>query len=354
MRHTEFLIVGQGVSGTFLSRQLRKLGKKVLVIDDAFPSSSSRIAAGVINPVTGRRIVRTWMIETLLRFAVDAYTEFGNELGRPLILEKKIIDFFPSPQMLNAFTERLTEESLYLTMPVDRSNFREYFHYEFGFGQIEPGYVVQLQALLPAWREVLLKDDVLISDRFEYERLVVEHDHVTYDNIRAEKIIFCDGIHSADTPWFERLPFALNKGQALIIRAPGLPAENIFKKGLTLVPMGDDLFWAGASYEWEFTDRYPSSEFLVHTKNQLTHWLKVPFTVEAHHAALRPASLERRPFVGIHPHYPAIGILNGMGTKGCSLAPYFAHQFAEHLTKNTPILPEAAVSRFTRILQPSN
>jgi hypothetical protein len=53
----------------------------------------------------------------------------------------------------------------------------------------------------------------------------------------------------------------------------------------------------------------------------------------------------------MHPHHPQIGILNGMGTKGCSLAPYFASQFVSHLTKKSSILPEANVDRFSRLLK---
>jgi hypothetical protein len=57
--------------------------------------------------------------------------------------------------------------------------------------------------------------------------------------------------------------------------------------------------------------------------------------------------------VGMHPHFHAVGILNGMGTKGCSLSPYFANQLVNHLTKNTPILPEVDISKFSGVLKSS-
>ena len=80
------------------------------------------------------------------------------------------------------------------------------------------------------------------------------------------------------------------------------------------------------------------------------HWLKVPFKIIDHLCGIRPATLERRPFVGFHPLHPSIGILNGMGTKGCSLAPFFAKQLANHLVHNEPINSEADVYRFSKIL----
>jgi len=67
-------------------------------------------------------------------------------------------------------------------------------------------------------------------------------------------------------------------------------------------------------------------------------------------AAERPANMERRPFVGLHPLHPSVGVFNGMGTKGCSLAPYFAHEFAQYLAEGKAMTPAADVTRFTRIL----
>lgn len=353
MTQTEFIIVGQGISGTFLSWYLQKAGRSFIVIDDNHPQAASRIAAGVINPVTGRRIVKTWMIETLLEYAQRAYAEIDETLGITAIEKKDIIDFFPSAQMLEAFRERHAADELYLSMPVDHSNFHSFFNYDFGYGKIDPCFVVQLQKLLPAWRRYLLNKNILIQEGFDEGNLSISNKNVIYKNITADKIIFCNGTSAAASGWFKNLPFALNKGEALLVRIPQLPIDNIYKKGLTLVPMEDDLFWVGSSYEWEFENDEPSKEFYERTKKQLANWLKLPFTVEAHVAAIRPATIERRPFIGMHPHHPSIGIFNGMGTKGCSLAPYFAEQFVAHLTKNTALLPEVNVNRFTRILQSS-
>jgi glycine/D-amino acid oxidase-like deaminating enzyme len=253
--------------------------------------------------------------------------------------------------MLNAFRERIMEDDMYLSLPVDHSDYHSFFNYDFGYGEINPSYVVQLQILLPQWKKLLAAQKLLVEDRFEDNGLTAHKDHIIYKDIKADKVIFCDGIHSAQSRWFKNLPFALNKGEALLIKAKDLPPDRVYKKGITLVPLSHDYFWAGASYEWDYADEKPSISFLERTMKQLELWLKVPFVLEAHLASVRPATIERRPFIGMHPHHPSIGIFNGMGTKGCSLAPYFAHQFVNHLTKNTPILPEVSISRFTRILQ---
>src|SRR3954462_11474048 len=115
--NVDYLIIGQGLCGTFLSYYLTDAEKKVLVIDTSTLFSASKVASGIINPVTGRRIVRTWRIEELLPFAWNAYKELGNEFEKSLVKECNVLDFHPSLQMKEAFEKRLAEEKEYLHKP---------------------------------------------------------------------------------------------------------------------------------------------------------------------------------------------------------------------------------------------
>ncbi|WP_204350978.1 FAD-dependent oxidoreductase, partial [Serratia marcescens] len=74
-----------------------------------------------------------------------------------------------------------------------------------------------------------------------------------------------------------------------------------FKQGINIVPWQDGLFWIGSSYEWDFTTLAPTIDFKEKVENQLKQWLKLPFTIVDHIAGERPANMERRPFVGLHP-----------------------------------------------------
>ena len=347
----DVLIVGQGICGTLLSWFLHKEGKTVLVIDQAAGNTSSKVAASVINPVTGRRYVTSWMAEDLLRFADLTYTEIGNYLGVKLLHPKTIIDFFTTPQMRNTFVDRISENDTYLHPYPDQNRFNPVFHYEFGCGEIKPAYTLHLWTLLARWREELKEKAVLREEQFSAEDLKVEPDVVQYHDITAPKIVFCDGIAGAANPWFSLLPFSSNKGEALLVECEGLNREHIYKKGFLLVPLAEEhLFWLGSNYQWEFEDANPSEGFYKAASEHLEHWLKRPYKIVDHKAAVRPATLERRPFVGFHPQLPAVGLLNGMGTKGASLAPFFAHQLAQNLVHGFPITPEADVHRFSRIL----
>jgi glycine/D-amino acid oxidase-like deaminating enzyme len=349
--NTDLLIIGQGISGTFLSYYLDKEKREFLVIDDNDINSSSRLAAGIINPVTGRRLVTVWMVEHVLPFAWNAYEEIGKELDITAIYQRSIIDFFPNPFMREGFLEKIKSGDPYVHSYAEQNHFNTVFNYEFGIGEIRPVYTVNLEALLPAWRKRLINKERLLEERFDVNQVRIQAGKIYYKDIKANRLIFCDGAPGADNPFFRQLPFAPNKGEALVAEIPGLEDQWVYKKSMTIVPMlQKDRFWIGASYIWDFDDPGPTSEFRESTISVMKEWIKIPFTIFEHRAGLRPATLERRPFVGFHPLHPEIGILNGMGTKGYSLAPYFANQLTEHICAGKTIIPEADVKRFTRVL----
>lgn len=347
----DYLIIGQGICGSFLSYYLDKENSSYLIIDEADPNSPSRIAAGIINPVTGRRLVTVWMVDQIHPFAWKAYNEIGDELGITAISQKSVIDFFPNPFMREGFLEKINSGDQYVHAYPEQNQFNPYFNYDFGCGEIRPAYTAHLETLLPAWRKSLINKQRILEEKFELNLLEIEKDFIKYKDIRAKKILFCDGTASFTNPWFKQLPFAPNKGEAMVVEIPGLPDHHIFKKSMMLVPMAEkDLFWIGSSYVWDFEDANATEAFRKSTEQVLTNWLRLPFKIVEHRSGLRPATLERRPFVGFHPNQPNIGILNGMGTKGCSLAPYFARQLSDNLIYHLPIAPDADIARFKKIL----
>jgi len=348
--HVDFILIGQGICGTFLSWELQKAGYSYLVIDNNNPGAASKVAAGIINPVTGRRIVKTWMIDEVMPFACQQYTDLGKQLQVTAIEQKDIVDFFPTPQMKLAYEKRYAEDTQYLSIPTDAGAWSHYFNYDFGYGTITPCYLVNLPELLPAYRRLLLHDNRLLEEQFDHTQLQVLAGNVHYKGFTAHRIIFCDGIAGFNNPWFSNLPFAPNKGEVLLVEVKDMPTQNIFKKGINWVPWKDNIFWVGSTYEWEFASDQPTDSFREKTMAALQQWIKAPVRLLEHTAAVRPATIERRPFIGFHPTQPAIGIFNGMGTKGCSLAPFFAPRLVQHLQQQTPLQPEADIQRFKRVL----
>lgn len=349
----DFLIIGQGLCGSFLSRYLLEEGCSILVIDQASPYTASKVASGIINPVTGRRLVKTWEIDRFMPFAKEAYHTWGVELGKPLLKETSILDFPVTAQMHLAFRERALEEPL-LTQPDSIDQWNTFFDFAFPPGEIKPAYLIDIHTLLNTWREYLLQKGWLKEEKFDHQDLVIGDNNIEYRGITAQKILFCDGAAGSQFHLFSALPFVANKGEVIWARIPELPSTHIYKAGMSLVPWKEDIFWVGSTYEWDFEHDQPTSAFRERVNGFLQQWLKVPFEIIEHKASLRPANLERRPFVGLHPQYPSVGILNGMGTKGCSLAPWFARELTDQLLHGHSLHPQADISRFKKILSRFN
>jgi glycine/D-amino acid oxidase-like deaminating enzyme len=347
----EVLIVGQGLAGTWLSWWLYQNGIQFKIIDQLNRESASMRAAGLINPVTGRRMVTTWMIEELLPFANDSYQEIGGFLGRSFIEQISVVDLFPSVQMLQAFQKRFEEDPSFLYPGEDREKYSEWFRYDLGWGSVKPCMLVNTGDLLTDWRESLKKAGLLIEDDFVLSKLNLLQKGIKYSDTQYSYIIFCDGKSSSQNPYFDKLPFALNKGEGMLVEIKGLPGNTVFKKGMTLIPYRENIYWLGSSYEWDFDNDQPSKNFRKTAESWLNNYLKSGYYILEHFASIRPATLERRPFVGFHPLYPQVGILNGMGTKGCSLAPYFAKQLVNKLAGEGNIHPLADINRFEKVMR---
>ena len=349
----DYIIIGQGICGSFLSWELRNAGQTVLVIDAAQPFSSTKVASGVINPITGRQAVTTWMADELMPFTWDAYTQFGKQLGETLIEACSIYAFPPSQQMRESYDQKIKEADAYVKeLPAAvTQEYNDLFHYFHGAVEIEPVWLLHLHKLLKGWRLQLAAQDALLEELFDASLLEIATDQVRYKHIRAKKIFFCNGVNSFSHPLWERLPYSFNKGEALIADIPALSPQHIYKFGITtLVPWYDGLWWVGSSYENRFEDLLPSEQFRNKKIAELENLIKCDYSIVDHIASVRPATVERRPFAGLHPKYPSVGILNGMGTKGCSLAPYFARQLVRELLEGEPILPAASINRFATTL----
>jgi glycine/D-amino acid oxidase-like deaminating enzyme len=253
--------------------------------------------------------------------------------------------------MLQTYEKRANEANTFIQRFTAEEQLHQWFTFVFHTYTINPTYLVCLHPLLNGWRKKLIESKSLLEEKFDDTQLILHDNFVQYKNIDAGKIIFCNGINTFQSPFWKNLPYIFNKGQALIADIPNLPANNIYKYGpVTLTPWYNNLWWIGSSYENDFTTTAPTEDFYNNTIASLKSILKIPFTIKDHLSALRPAVIERRPFVGLHPNQTSIGIFNGMGTKGCSLAPYFAHQLSQHLIKNISIDPLADVKRFYRLL----
>lgn len=343
----DYIIAGQGIAGTLLSYTLLQAGQRVLVIDEYKPNSASRIAAGVINPVSGRRFEMGWMYEEVYPFAKNTYQQLEALLGVPVFRERDIWMVLPSEQLQAAFKAKTTTGAAQqYTQPADASLWDAWLHQPYG-AAIVKGATVLLQNLLPAWRAYLQQRQLLWEERLEPARLQFSSAGLQYGDAKARALFFCEGAQTVNNPWFgSHIPYLLNKGEVLKVRIPGLETENIIKRSITLVPQEKEIYWVGSTFAWDYPDELPTPEKRAFLEEGLHQLLKVPYSVLEQQAGVRPSGKDRRPIMGMHPAHPALGMFNGLGTKGCSLAPYMADMLARHLLQGDPLLPETDIKRY--------
>lgn len=343
-----FLIIGQGLAGTLLTHFLLENNQTVHVIDAPEQTAASQVAAGIINPITGRRYVKSWKIDELIPQAETTYSALERQLGISIFHRQNIIrSIFNHREEQDWYARTLepTYQKYIVTQP-NPADFAGHTDTVYRYGELTHAGRVDIRLLVTTYRMWLSERAQFTPTVFEYDKLVVETDHVQYGDIRAQRLVFCEGHRAIHNPLFNYLPFGGAKGEVLIVRIPDANFGKIFKHRVFIVPMGDDLYWIGATYDWSFENDAPTDAGKTFLADRLNDILKVPFEIVDHRAAIRPTVKDRRPFLGKHPDFSRLAIFNGLGTKGASLGPYFAQQMTNHLLQQTALEPDVDITRF--------
>lgn len=340
-----FLVVGQGIAGTTMAWALRQRGAQVHLIDADAPTSSSSVAAGIINPVTGKRYVKSWGVETFWPAAKQFYSELEQYLETKFWHETPILRLLPTHLESNDWASRcaLPDYADWLGERPDAGAWAPYLHPRFQIGFIRKSVRVDFSTLLPAFRQKWQTEGLFSIASIDYSQ--------TEDWLRGyDQIVFCEGWRAMNNPYFPGLGWQVVKGEAFHIRFPNastteIPTEMVKKEAL-IAPLGNGLYWAGGTYNWTFDDELPTNGERAILQGRLADMLAVPYDIVAHRAAVRPATKDRRPFLGRSPHHPKVAMFNGLGTKGALLAPYWAQHLAEHLLHGATLDPEVDIRRF--------
>jgi glycine/D-amino acid oxidase-like deaminating enzyme len=164
---------------------------------------------------------------------------------------------------------------------------------------------------------------------------------------RYDHIICCEGWRARHNPYFRYLPHGGNKGEVLIVKTTAPVLDRMFKHRIFLVPLADGTYWVGATSENQFPDDSPTPVNRQFLEDRLAEILTgTDYEIVNHRAAVRPTVKDRRMIIGTHPDFPKLHILNGLGTKGASLAPLGSRWLVEHLLEGTAIPGEVDIRRF--------
>ena len=350
--HFDVVILGQGLAGTAMAWSLKWLGARVLVIDRGSEVSCSKIAAGLITPITGQKLIRSWRHAELWPVAVQFYQLIEAETGA---------HFFHQTDMIRQFADKVERENFErrrsagqyegLILKSDLVLPHDWFDVTQGGFVMSPCGRLDIRTYLKVSREVYSDRVSFVQSDLDVPReieLTADGVRIPRLNASANRLIFCQGFESVGNPWFGEVELKPAKGEILTVRIPDLKERRVIHSGVWLAPIGDGLFRVGATYDWKRLDHEPTSQGRCELEIKLRDLIRLPFSVVGHDAAVRPIHKNQYPVVGVHPVHRQLGYLNGLGSKGSLHAPYFAKMFASHLIHQTPIELDVDLNRRTK------
>ncbi|WP_420147834.1 NAD(P)/FAD-dependent oxidoreductase [Spirosoma sp.] len=343
----DFLIVGQGVAGSVLAWTLDQRGCSVILADDPVLPSASAVAAGIVNPLTGRKLVRTWKADELFPFLDQFYSGIEHALGVQFFHSKNIYRPFRSVREQTDYLALLADPAVraYVTETTNDQVYSRFINNPFGGLEVTQAGWLDLNEFVRVVKGYFVRKNQYFEGRIIPDDLHIKADKVGWKGIDFTKVIFCDGVLSRENPLFSWLPYNPVKGQILTAVAEGYSIRNIVNQGIFILPVRDGLIRIGATYSWHDLDWQTTNEGREFLESKVRELLTIPYQIVAQQAGIRPSTKDRRPFIGLHPEHPAVGIFGGMGTKGVSLAPYLAEQFSRYLLDGEDLEPEANISR---------
>ena len=317
------LIRGQGLAGTLLGWELERAGLAFAIANRGHENAASVAAAGLINPITGRRLVKSWRVDSLLPAARATYRRIENELGVRVWHEMRVRRLFADERERAVFAQKFARGDL---APFASAADDEGFW-------IRDAARVDFRTLLNASRA-----------HWQQEGRFVNADAAR----RSGLVIDCTGrggVLQSDA--FAFVPWESSKGEILALRVAGLAPDVVLNRGHWVVPIDADTAWVGATHEPGVRDAQPTRAAREMLENRARALLgDRPFSVAEHRAGVRVNLPDKHPVAGRHPQHPRLGLNNGLAAKGALWAPFLAQQWVAHLTSGAPFDVEIDVSRF--------
>lgn len=350
----EYLIIGQGVAGSCLALKLLKENKSFLVIDENKNRASS-VAVGIFNPVVLYRFALIWKAKAQLIWMHKYFKEFEKILGENYVRLIPTFRIFNNKEEIKTWQKKAEKPELYEFLSAEIKKYREStLKVPYGYSEVKQTGRIDLGKCLNSFGEYLFKKEKLLKEKFEYNELKIKENEIEYKEIKADKIIFCEGYGVKKNPLFKYLPVIGVKGEVLKIKIAQEIPEAIWKGHNFLMPLKDNICFTASTYNREDLSYQPTEKGRMEIEKYLKEIYNADYEVLEHFAGIRPTVIDRRPILGNHPDYKHVFIVNGMGTRGTLLAPQMTEFLFDFMEKKKEITPEANIRRFDKLLQEIN
>lgn len=332
-------IIGQGLAGSMLALLLMEADYKVHVHDDEYQTSSSVVAAGMWNPLSFVNLKVCWMGHEMVSSLEAIYPRFEKLLGASFFHPMPLARIFPDAGSTNLWEERCDNPSLKPFMSDDSiSDIDENFLQPHGHGVVQHCGWLDIPTFLYAARKYFEAHTC-------YSAHAVSIGEQQHWLDQGDWVIQCTGWKKLSDDFGVDLPLIANKGQVYTLEIPGLDERYMSNFGRFTIPLGNNLFRVGSTYEHRPLDPLPSPAAQQILEDVL-QTVKHPYDVRELKAGYRPTTIDRFPIVGLNQRHERLGIFTGFGSRGVIAVPWCASHFVEHLTQGSPLLPEVNWQRF--------
>lgn len=320
-----YLLVGQGIAGTVLAHHFLQANIPFEIWDSPKHFNSSNAAGGIFNPVTGRKLEKTWLADELFDYLFSFYQQLEKILSASF--------FYPMP-LFRPFANAEMKQWLMDRKPQINHDFLTWD---------EDGVWVKKAG----WVDVA---SLLRHSKKYFESLGIFSERTFQDENASdfEAIIYCEGYHATQNPIWNKLPFLPAKGELIRFHSNEPSRDCILNKNGFILPLPDGAFKVGATYRWDEFTPFPTTSSREELMSKLTSMGVSEYELLETYVGIRPATQDRRPFVGMLAG-DTMGIFNGFGSKGVSLSPYFAQSFVQAIKGEKELDPDVSIRRYSHL-----
>ena len=342
----DYLIVGCGLAGISFAEKALQHSKTIFVVDND-SQNSSKIAGGLYNPVILKRFSEVWEAQSQLVTMNSFYAQLKPRIENQFDYKMPILRKFFSVEEQNNWFSASDKPNLAPFLSTDL-HFKAYkgITAPFGYGEVLHTGYVDTASLLESYRNYLVDTNRFRQEALDYTAISFEENCCAYKDIKAKHIIFAEGFGLHANPYFNHLPLDGTKGELFIIKAPGLDLDVIVNTSVFILPLGNDLFKVGATYNWKDKTDLPTEEGKAELVERIREIIDCDFEIVSHFAGVRPTVRDRRPLVGTHAVHKRIHLLNGLGTRGVMLGPAMADALYNAIENQIPLVKEIDIQRF--------
>ena len=313
--------------------------------------NSTTIAGGLYNPVVLKRFTKIWEAEAQLEISIPFYKTLEEKFKEKFLFEIPLLRKLNSIEEQNNWFIASDKPNLtkYLNSQLETLQ-NPYISESYKFGNVNCTGFLDTKKLKETYTNFLISKKNYLEDTFDYTQLNIEDNYIHYKNIEAKQIVFAEGFGLHSNPFFNNLPLDGTKGELLIIKAENLNLSEIINSSIWILPIGNDLYKVGATYNWEDKTTKKTEAGKNELLSNLKELLSCEFEIIEHLAGIRPTVKDRRPLLGRHHSNKNLYILNGLGTRGVLFAPYLSDKLFQFIENNIELDNEISINRIYKKL----